>query len=339
MLGEYGLLDKGIRNKVYKAWTDAAFKSGGQSGADGSLYWILSGKQDNGTLYPDFDGFTVYRDTPVFAMLGHHADMMSENRGQTFPPVADNDSAVTEFNTPATLNPPANDITYGGATIKLNTLDLDPDAAGRQTVRSVARGTFTAQANGTVAFTPATGVSGPAQISYIIKDSSARTSNVATLTVTIKPDPTAAIVLASFEDGSEGWAPGNWQPNAGTVEQSTDFASEGTHSLKFNAVDGGWLGVTFPAPVNLTGKTHLKADIKTLGAGTSQSIVLQIGPSFEWCQGNFTFVNANSTATTDVDLIGAFSCDISTRPMDDIRAMYIFFSGNGTFYLDNVRAE
>ncbi len=143
-------------------------------------------------------------------------------------------------------------------------------------------------------------------------------------------------MLASFEDGTEGWAPGNWQPTAGTVEQSSDFASEGTHSLRFNAVDGGWLGVTFAAPVNLTGKTRIKADIKTLGAGTSQAVSLQIGPSFEWCQGNFTFVNANSTATTDVDLIGAFSCDISTKPMNDIRGMYIFFSGNGTFYLDNV---
>jgi mannan endo-1,4-beta-mannosidase len=190
-----------------------------------------------------------------------------------------------------------------------------------------------------VTFTPTNGVSGPAQITYTIEDSSARISNAATLNVTIKPDPTAAILLASFEDGTEGWAPGNWQPTAGTVEQSTDFATEGTHSLRFNAVDGGWLGVTFPAPVNLTGKTHIKVDIKTLGAGTSQDISLQIGPSFEWCQGNFTFVNANSTATTDIDLIGAFSCDISTKPMNDIRGMYIFFSGGGTFYLDNVRAE
>ena len=50
MLGEWGWLDKSTRNKVYKAWTDALFKSGGQSGADGGLYWILSARQDDGTL-------------------------------------------------------------------------------------------------------------------------------------------------------------------------------------------------------------------------------------------------------------------------------------------------
>ena len=95
----------------------------------------------------------------------------------------------------------------------------------------------------------------------------------------------------------------------------------------------------FPTPVDLTGKTHVKADIRTLGTGTSQDISLQIGPAFEWCQGNFTFVQPNTTATTDVDLVSAFSCDISTRPMNDVRGMYVFFSGNGTFYLDNVRAR
>jgi mannan endo-1,4-beta-mannosidase len=335
MLGEFGLLDKSMRNPNYQRWTDAVFNSGGA----GALYWILSGKQDDGSLYPDFDGFTVYAGTPVFSALGHFAQMMITNRALIFPPVADNDTAITEFNTAVTLNPPANDITYGGATIVLGSLDLDPATDGQQSSRSVSGGLFEAHLDGTVLFTPAAGFAGSAQIRYTIMDSSARISNEALLAVTVKPDPTAAILLASFETGTEGWAPGNWQPTPGTVEQSTDYATEGSHSLKFTAVTGGWVGVTFPAPVDLTGKTHLKIDIKTLAAGTSQSISLQIGSGFEWCQGNFTFVNANSTATTDIDLIGAFSCDISTKPMNDVRGMYIFFSGNGTFYMDNVRAE
>ena len=52
MLGEFGLHDKSMRNPNYRTWTDTAFSSGGA----GALYWILSGKQDDGTLYPDFDG-------------------------------------------------------------------------------------------------------------------------------------------------------------------------------------------------------------------------------------------------------------------------------------------
>jgi len=84
-------------------------------------------------------------------------------------------------------------------------------------------------------FTPIDGFSGKAQTMYTVQASAGRTSNAAALTVTVKPDPTATILLASFETGTEGWAPGNWQPTAGTVEQSTDYASEGSHSLKFNA--------------------------------------------------------------------------------------------------------
>lgn len=334
MLGEFGLLDKSMRNPNYKQWTDTVLNSGGA----GALYWILSGKQDDGSLYPDFDGFTVYCPTPVCTTLSNFGAMMAANKPLVFPPVADVDTAITAFNTAVTLNPPANDIAYG-ATVVPGSLDLDPAVPGQQTTLALAAGTFVVGLDGVVQFTPTSGFSGRVQASYIIRDSAGRTSNAAALSVTVKPDPTAAMLLASFETGTEGWAPGTWQPSAGTVEQSTDYASEGSHSLKFNADDGGWIGVTFPAPIDLTGRTHIKADIKTLGTGTSQDISLQIGPGFEWCQGNFTFVNANTTATTDVDMIGAFSCDISTMPMNDVRGMYIFFSGNGTFYLDNVRAE
>jgi mannan endo-1,4-beta-mannosidase len=335
MLGEFGLLDKSMRNPNYKQWTDTVLNSRGA----GALYWILSGQQDDGSLYPDYDGFTVYCPTPVCTTLSNFAAMMAANRPLVFAPVADVDTAVTEFNTAVMLNPVANDIAYGGTTVVPGSLDLDSAAAGQQTTLLVSGGTFVAQPNGTVTFTPTAGFSGKAQALYVVKDSAGRTSNAATLSVTVKPDPTAMILLASFETGTEGWAPGNWQPTAGAVEQSADYATEGSHSLKFTAVDGGWVGVTFSAPIDLTGKTHIKADIKTLGSGTSQDISLQIGSGFEWCQGNFTFVNANSTATTDVDLVGGFSCDISTKPMNDVRGMYIFFSGGGTFYLDNVRAE
>src|SRR5262249_24777063 len=156
--------------------------------------------------------------------------MMAANRPLVFEPVADVDVAITEFNTTVTLNPPANDIAYGGATVVPGSLDLDPAAAGQQTTKSVAGGTFVAQPDGTGTFTPTDGFSGKAQTTYTIQDSAGRTSNAAVLMVTVKPNPRAAIVLASFETGTEGWASANWQTNAGTVEQSTDYASEGSHS-------------------------------------------------------------------------------------------------------------
>ena len=331
MLGEFGLHDKSMRNPNYRTWTDAAFSSGGA----GALYWILSGKQDDGTLYPDFDGFTVYCPSPVCTTIGNFGAMMKANRQLVFPPVADVDTAVTEFNTPVLLNPPVNDIAYQ-ATIVSTSIDLDPATASQQTTASVAAGMFVANADGTVTFTPAAGFSGTAQGSYTIQDSAGRPSNAAALTVTVKPNPTATILLASFETGTEGWASANWQSNAGTVEQSADYASDGSQSLKVTTADGGWFGLNFSVPVNLTGKTHLKYEIKTLGAGTSLNAAIQIGANWEWCQGLWGWSNPNTTTTVDIDLLnlGCASPDLS-----QVNSIYIWFSGGGVFYLDNVRAE
>src|SRR4030095_6192424 len=120
VLGEFGLLDKSLRNPNYRIWTNTVFTQGGA----GALYWILSGKQDDGSLYPDYDGFTVYCPTPVCTTLSNFSAMMKANRPLTFPPVADIDTAVTEYNTAVTLYPTANDIAYGSASVDPASLDL-----------------------------------------------------------------------------------------------------------------------------------------------------------------------------------------------------------------------
>lgn len=332
MLGEFGLQDKSMRNPNYKTWTDTVFASGGA----GALYWILSGKQDDGSLYPDYDGFTVYCPSPVCTTISNFGAMMKANQPLTFPPVADVDTAVTEFNTSVILDPPTNDITYGGATIVLNSLDLDPATAGQQTTLLVAAGIFAAYSDGSVIFTPSDGFNGVAQASYTIRDSANRISNAATLTVTVKPNPTTAILLASFETGTEGWGSANWQTNAGVVEQSADYASQGSYSLKVTTADGGWFGVVYGVPINLTGKTHLKFEIKALGTGTSQNAAIQVGANWDWCQGTWGWINPNTTTTVDIDLLnlGCTSPDLS-----QVHSVYVWFSGGGVFYLDNVRAE
>ena len=332
MLGEFGLLNKSMRNPNYKTWTDTVLTSGGA----GALYWILSGKQDDGSLYPDYDGYTVYCPSPVCTTLSNFGAMMKANRQLVFAPVADVDTAVTEYNTPVSLNPIANDIAYGGAGLLPSSLDLDPATAGQQTTATVAGGTFVASPNGTVTLTPSDGFSGKAEVSYTVKDSTNRTSNAAGIAVTVKPNPTAAIQLASFETGTEGWASANWQANAGTVQQSNEYASQGSYSLKVVTADGGWFGTNFGVPINLTGKTHIKFEIKTLAAGTSQNAAIQVGAGWEWCQGSWGWINPETTTTVDIDLLN-LSC--ASPNLSQVNSIYIWFSGGGTFYLDNVRAE
>jgi mannan endo-1,4-beta-mannosidase len=330
MLGEFGLLDKSKRNPNYQKWTDAVFTSGGA----GALYWILSGKQDDGSLYPDYDGFTVYCPSPVCTTLSNFGAMMAANRALIFPPVADVDTAITEFNTPATLNPPANDIAYG-ASIVPSTLDLDPVAAGQQTMLTIAGGTFVAQPDGMVMFTPAPGFSGKVQASYLIKDSAGRTSNAAALIVTVKPDPTATILLASFETGTEGAAPIG---GAGTVSQSSAFSTNGSFSLEINVMSQGWFQVAdLASAVDVSQKTAVKLDLQTLDSQTYRKLSIQVGDGFTWCEQNGGDGNtpANTVATISLDLTN-MTC--SGADLTKLQAINIYLQP-GTFRIDNVRAE
>jgi len=333
ILGEYGWQTKSTRNVVFKEWTDTFFNQGG----NGALYWILSGREDNGAYYADYDGFTVYCPSPVCITLGNFARMMKQRAAMEFPPVADQDSAVTEFETPVTLVPVANDITYGGAVLLPETIDLDPSTPAQDTSVAVYGGVFTLQPDFSVRFTPDAGFSGNSQAAYTIQDSAGRLSNPANLLVTVKPNPTGAVMLFSFETGTEGWAPASWN-DAGTVEQSTDFASDGTHSLKINATNGGWFGVIFPSPVDLTGKSFLKMEIQTQSAGTSRAVALQVGDSWTWCQSDWGWINSGTTTTVEIDLVAVGNgCGVSD--WSRVRTIYVWFSGGGSFYMDAVRAE
>ena len=71
VLTEYGWKDQGTRNDVYQEWLDRIYA---QNGA-GDLFWMLADQQDNGTPYPDFDRYTIYRSTAPQSVLAHAAQM------------------------------------------------------------------------------------------------------------------------------------------------------------------------------------------------------------------------------------------------------------------------
>ncbi len=331
MLGEFGWQNKSTRNPVYQQWLNDFTRTGG----NGFLYWILSGSQDDGTLYPDYDGFTVYCPSPVCTNITNATHEIGSGQ-RSLPPVADHDTAVTEFDTAVTLQPTANDIAYRSR-IQPAGLDLDPAAPRRQQTLTVSGGTFTAAISGELTFVPVTGFTGRATASYTVRDQAGRLSNVATVTVTVKPDPAAVAVLASFETGTEGWASAPWQTNGGTVEQTGEFATEGAHGLRVDAADGGWFGVTFAEPIDLSTRTTLKYDLRTSpAAGTSAAVAVQTGAGLAWCQSSFTWINQDSTTTATIDLLSGMSCD--STALADVRILWIYINP-GTVDLDNVRAE
>lgn len=324
MLGEFGLQDKATRNPVYRRWLDTFVLGGGT----GFTYWMLAGPD-----YPDYDGFTVYCPSPVCQTVTNAAKMI-RGRLPFFPPVADNDNAVTPYGTAVTIPATANDIAYTARVIP-STVDLDPATAGRQTSVSVTGGRFTAS-EGSVTFAPAAGFTGRASAKYTVRDTWQRTSNQAEITVVVKPDPGAAVKLFSFEESVQGWAAGNWQTDAGTVAHASEHATEGARSLRVDATGGGWFGAALAEPVDLSAKGTLKLDLTSGSAGTSTSVAFQTGPEYAWCQSTWGYQGAGASATVEVDLTSGLSC--TTEDLKDVRGVFAWFSP-GSFHLDHVRAE
>jgi len=331
MLGEFGLVDKATRNVVYRHWTDAVIRAHG----NGFLYWILSGKQDDGSLYPDFDGFTVYCPGPVCQTITN-AGLMLRGGPPLFNPVADNDTAVTESGVAVMLTPAANDTAYL-TTVDAATIDLDPATAGAQKTTTSAAGVFSVNADNTVTFTPADGFFGTGSATYTVRDRFHRLSNVANLTVTVKPSQTGAVRLFSFEDGTQGWGNLHNDPALGTVSSEPDFATDGTLGLHVSA-NNEWFGTFFADPVDFSHHSELTWDLRNSPGGTSWSLALQAGDDFNFCQGPFTFVPGGQTVHIEAVLSDVSTC-FGAEPTPDltkVRAIWIFFNP-GEYDVDNVQ--
>jgi mannan endo-1,4-beta-mannosidase len=331
MLGEFGLKDKNRRNAVYKDWTDTVLRMRG----DGALFWILSDKQDDGTLYPDYDQFTVYCPSPVCTALSNFSKELQVGLPLPFKPIADDDRVETAFNTQATITPLQNDFAYWPLTLLPGSIDLDPTAAGQQTMVTQPSGVFLLQSDSTVSFTPAPGFVGEAVSPYVVRDNARRPTNTANLRITVRPNPTAAITLFSFESGTEGWHSIN--NLAATVSQSNQYATQGAASLRIDVGGSGdWFGTNLSTPLDLSAKTRLLIDLTLVGAGQGHNVALQVGSGWAWCEGPaWVNADANSSTTLEVDLT-AMGC---RADQNDVKAVWLFLGDNRTYYIDNVRAE
>jgi mannan endo-1,4-beta-mannosidase len=182
-LGEFGLLDEATRMPVFNEW----LRTVRQTGVDGSLYWILSSKQDDGTPYADYDGFTVYCPSPVCSLISAQAKpvpALGVNLPTSVKVFADNDAATTKANAPVDVNVMANDV---GITVPPSTasLDLDPMATGRQTRVKLTGGTASIVSPGVVRVVPTAGFVGTIRVPYSV--SNGFSNSTATLVVTVKP--------------------------------------------------------------------------------------------------------------------------------------------------------
>ncbi len=332
-LGEFGLQAGNVRNATYNDWTNRILTEG----ATGALVWDLVGGEPGAAFAESNNSFDLSDQAPLLTTMNNFAQMMAANTPLSFPPVADNQWATTPYNHPVTLSPTQNDVAYAGLAIDPSTTDLDPATPGQQTSISVYGGNF-AVSGQNVEFTPAPDFNGLSQASYTVKDSHGNISNVAYLSVTVNPSQTGSELLESFETGTDGWGPTG--SAAGTVAQSTSFATDGAHSLQVNATAAGWFGVTFPSAANLSGRPSLSIDIHTTTLGGGVGIAFQSGASYTWCQmTNWPTLSApgQSTVTLTLDQ-SQLTCYGGTADFAQISTIYVYLSSTATYYLDNLRA-
>ena len=154
----------------------------------------------------------------------------------------------------------------------------------------------------------------------------------------------AAISLASFEHGTEGWLPLPDQADNGSVSQASDFHTQGSFSLQINnrgLPERGWYGKNFSSPVDISGKSAVSADIQTLEVGTQTAIAVQFGDAdWTWCQSPQPWGFADAGTDRDTVTLNLAQCpDRPASGSDKLNAVWVWFEGKGSFRLDNVRVE
>jgi len=330
-LGEFGLLDKSTRMPVFAHWLEIVRSTG----VAGALYWILSSKQDDGTLYGDYDGFTVYCPSPVCSLMTTQAALVPKPDNPTIRQtiIADNDTATTQVDTPVTVDVLANDISIKFA-IRRASLDLDPATPGRQMSFVTPGGVATIASDGTVKFVP-TGKLGTFSVPYSV--SNGKLTSTAALTVTVKPVPGAPVVLESWENGLNGWAAANWRNNPGSVALTTNGVTDGANALEITALgSGAWFGSgSFTPLLDLSTRSSISFALKTGAAGSSIALAVRSGDADTWCQSPFVYVAPNTTETHSIDL-STMGCAQST--LTGVHDVLLYFNA-GTFDIDRLTLE
>ncbi|MFC5828156.1 NPCBM/NEW2 domain-containing protein [Nonomuraea insulae] len=146
--------------------------------------------------------------------------------------------------------------------------------------------------------------------------------------------------LFSFESGTEDFTIAN-PGDGGAVAQSPLFHTDGANGLKVSTpVAGNWFGKALAAPLDLTGATALKFDLKAGDVGTVGEIAVQVGDASSWCQGGlwgWTNAGSSRTVTERFDQLGC-PAGVTLDP-SRIRGVWVFLNTGGEVHIDDIRAE
>jgi mannan endo-1,4-beta-mannosidase len=326
-VGEYGLQAGDQRNIIYNEWQQTVLHNGGA----GALVWDIGAGQPGAIAAEADNSLDLYDQAPLLHTIRNFAQEAEVGQDMMFVPSADDQWATTTLNTPTTLNPLQNVLTYGSTTVNMASLNLNPGGAQQSSVH-VFGGQF-ALADGAVSFSPDNDFNGKAVVPFTVRDSKGDTSNTAYLIATVEPTPSVTYEIESFETGADGW-----QGTGDTTSQSTLYATNGPHSLKVVAGQTGWFGIQFSSAISLANRPNLSLDIVDTGTSASTDLVIQAGSNYQWCQSNaWPWLNANQETTITMPLTPA-GTGCASPDLGQIDGIYVYLVAGNTYYIDNVQA-
>ncbi|HYF67542.1 MAG TPA: Ig-like domain-containing protein [Ohtaekwangia sp.] len=236
-------------------------------------------------------------------------------------PVAVNDEATADENTPVNVTILSNDTDDTG--LLVSSVDLDPGTAEIQTTLTVTEGLFSVNGSGILNFSPALNYHGTASITYTVNDIEGATSNIATVKITVNSINAAPVATNDAGSTNENEVLSlnilaNDSDDTGLSANSVDLDPLTENRQSTMAVTGGNFSVdaagilTFTPTLNYNGQATVTYTVNDLEGVSSNMATVTITIN----DVNTAPVATNDSGTTNEDT--AVNIDILDNDTDDI---------------------
>jgi len=235
VLEEFGFKDPATRNQVYTTWLGAVADNGGA----GSQFWLLTGINDDGTLYADYDGFRVTYPSALATVISNHAAVMNAKSVPTAAPAQ-----------PGNVTAEA-----GHRSVKLS-WDRVTGAQSYQVKRAtVSGGPYTTVASSLAGTSYSdTGLTNGTTYYYVVNATNVVGSSPDSVPVSAKPTAAAPGAFTLTAQASDGSVSLSWTAASGAA--SYDVKRATSSAGPFTTVAPGLLATTYTDTTAANGTTY-----------------------------------------------------------------------------------
>ena len=170
------------------------------------------------------------------------------------------------------------------------------------------------------------------------------------LLIATKPEARAqenAAKLFDFEASLASWAVAPANPDAGALSAAVNQNGPSEHSLRIDVSHPGWFGINESAAQLPISSDKVKNWIFVLSSTSEKTpvvVAFQVGSEYHWCQSSVHEILPNSQKTLKLNfaaMLASKDACMGSAPVDssDVRGIWLYFGQEGTYFLDELRAQ